>query len=154
ATTLLLLSPIYLFFSRTFLIESTALFFSFMFVASVQTYLNRNRGVDLATATIVGTVAALVKITTFPAFAFAASLLVLRDLAQNAPKWNISFLARRYGLLCIPALVPLLAILAWLAHADMLKSKSLFGQYLTSENLSNFNYGTLAQRLSGTVWRD
>jgi hypothetical protein len=152
--TLLLLSPIYLFYSRTFLIESTALFFSFMFVASVQAYVTKNRGIDLAMATIVGTVAALVKITTFPAFAFAASLLVLRDFVQNGTKWNISFLPRRYGLLCIPALVPLLAILAWIAHADMLKSNSLFGQYLTSGNLSGFNYGTFAQRLSGTLWRD
>jgi hypothetical protein len=154
AATLLLLSPIYLFYSRTFLIESTALFFSFMFVASVQAYLTKNRGIDLAMATIVGTVAALVKITTFPAFAFAASLLVLRDFVQNGTKWNISFLLRRCGLLCIPALVPLLAILAWIAHADLLKSNSLFGQYLTSGNLTGFNYGTLAQRLSGTLWRD
>ncbi len=62
--TLFSLSPVYLFWSRTCMIESTALFFSLLFILQVLRY-DHNSNVSSILFIVTGIIAALVKITTF-----------------------------------------------------------------------------------------
>jgi hypothetical protein len=136
------------------MIESTALFFSIVFVAFMQQYLIERRHSDLVYASVAGSVAALVKITTFPAFVLAAGILVVRDIALKGPAWNFLLLLRRYVVLSIPVMLPIIFTLVWVGHADGLKALGPLNSLLTSSQLTSWNYGTFAQRLSGGLWRD
>ena len=42
----------------------------------------------------------------------------------------------------------------WVSYADAIKSQSAFGVFLTSKNLSQWNFGTWHQRVSAKFWRD
>src|SRR5208282_1028505 len=66
---LFILSPIYLYWGRTFMIETCAVFFSLCWLAYICKYLSEPRPLFLAVATVAGVFGILSKSTTFPAFA-------------------------------------------------------------------------------------
>ena len=78
---LFLASPLYVYWSRTIMIESCALFFSVVGLALVALYLNQaNRSPIVLVLAFVGfSLAALTKGTTYSAYAFLAGLLVLAE---------------------------------------------------------------------------
>ena len=147
------ISPQYVFWSRTFMIESTALFFAATYLAFValaatgETHAGtRGRLLALGIA-LSGTLGALIKVTTFASFLFAAMLLILQKFWKD---WRASKVqAAPLGLLVISAFVmPVAFTYGWTAHADGLKSRNALGFFLTSHALSQWNFGTIAQRLS------
>ena len=147
-------SPLYLFWSRTFMIESCALFFSCLALGLLVGYLQNRATWTAISALLAGTAATLVKATTFPAFAVVGGCLILLDLGRR--------LRDRRGLTelklaLIPGLVittPFLIGYAWVHYSDSLKSANEFGRLLTSANLSSWNFGSLQQRLSSALWSD
>src|SRR5262249_37528880 len=76
---LFLSSPLYLFWSRTVMIESLALFFAALWLALLIALLTMPKPTWSSFITVVatGTIAGLVKITTFPAFLFLGGLFFL-----------------------------------------------------------------------------
>jgi hypothetical protein len=48
--------------------------------------------------------------------------------------------------------IPLLVSIYWNAHADGLKELNPLADFLLSENLTHWNFGTLDQRFSPAVW--
>ncbi|QTL02466.1 phospholipid carrier-dependent glycosyltransferase [Aquabacter sp. L1I39] len=152
---LFLFSPFYVYWSRTFLIESCALFFGISWMAFVARYLARPHWPMLAGAMLTGSLAVLAKSTTFPAFLMLGGLgtmwVLIQGLRSGAPLRSLAVIA---GGTLLAAAIPLALGFAWVAYSDVVKSANEFGRLITSEALSRWNFGTLGQRTSLTLWND
>jgi hypothetical protein len=163
---LLLLSPLYLFWSRAFLMESTALFFSLSYLALTVAVVEKPGPWAAGGALVCGALAALVKITTFAVFLVAVLLVLAAGLSRGVrsgsaePRAAANAPARSRGrvlpqLACMAFLVvvvPVVAGLWWTQFADGVKVANPFGQRLTSAALRDWNFGTLEQRWSAATW--
>lgn len=146
-------APVYLFYSRAFLIESMALLGSVWFVAATVRML-QGRWIWLPVAVLAGIIAALVKITTAMVWMTIAGVwcgVLLWRTGRSAETTNRSRalgIAGR-GLLCA---APAVLTGAWWVHtSDAIKSLSAGGAYLTSEQLGGINFGDLADRFDPTL---
>lgn len=155
----ILINPVLLFWSRTFMIESTALFFSLAFVAAIlaalQAYAQNERRflLFMLCALALGITAGLVKITTFIVYFMVAGLFVLDTLYGYIKR---KFDRRSLMLLVCSAivfLVPIVITYLWVRHSDYEKSLSYLGTMITSNGLNSWNYGTLQQKVSPHVWK-
>lgn len=142
-----LVSPFYLFWSRTFLIESTALFFSMSYLAAALPAVDEARLGRLSAALLFGVVAALVKITT----CFVFSLLILVYLAHIRRRKARLYLARLAILLVG---IPFAAGWIWTRFADAQKALNPIGRHLMTSApvMQRWNYGTFEQRCQGATW--
>ncbi|MEK6706369.1 MAG: phospholipid carrier-dependent glycosyltransferase, partial [Bdellovibrionota bacterium] len=120
---LLLVSPLYLFWSRTFMIESTALFFSIAYLAIVARLFpllggvnTSNRPVWILLAVVCGALGALIKVTTFWGFLLIGTLFVALGMKKDfrdKSRWVSVFLL---------LFIPVVAALLWTRFADAQKS--------------------------------
>ncbi|HEY8381988.1 MAG TPA: hypothetical protein VIL09_07560 [Microvirga sp.] len=151
---LFLASPLYLYWGRAVMIESTALFFSVSWLALLAAFLREPRALLLAGAVAAGCLATLTKATTWPPFA----LLGFGLAAMRAWQWfRAGEIRSRLWVLagCAAlALLPLAAAYEWTAFTDRVKALNPFAARLTSDALTRWNFGTLEQRTSLTFWRD
>jgi hypothetical protein len=151
---LFMTAPMYLYWSRTFLMESCALFFSVMALAFLIAYIRDGRANAAAAATLAGIVAALVKITTFPAFAFVGGCLILLNVGTRFQRKG-PLAALRWAI--VPSLaitLPFVVGSAWVYYSDQVKSAGEFGRLVTSANLVGWNFGSIEQRFSSALWFD
>jgi len=150
---LFLLSPTYHHWSRTVLIESTALFLSLEFLAAYLRWIQTRRMLPLILASAWAALAVLVKVTTFPAFAVAALGLMARDAwaAFNRGEPRPSILMRLL-VAGLPFCVALAILVPWLAVCDTVKLQNPLAATTTSKALAAWNYGSLAQRFSWDLW--
>ncbi|NQW48720.1 MAG: glycosyltransferase family 39 protein [Planctomycetes bacterium] len=152
---LFLISPVYHHWSRTVLIESTAVFLALQFLANYLEWMRSRRVGPLLLACVWAALAVLVKVTTFPAFAVAGVGLVARD-AWLA--WQGGESRRGIGLRLVAAALPFCLALAvlvpWLAACDAIKLQNPLAARTTSQALRGWNYGSLTLRVSGRLWRD
>ncbi|MEO6874087.1 MAG: glycosyltransferase family 39 protein [Opitutaceae bacterium] len=153
-----LVTPVCLFYSRTFMIESCACALAVWFLyAHVRNLQQPNwRGITL-TATL-GVLAALVKITTFALFGAVAVIYTIYRLVESRRRSarpavpHPSFL--RLGIAsALPALLILAVAIGWIAFSDAIKRANPYAAMLTSANLHDWLYGTIAQRLDPAFWR-
>jgi hypothetical protein len=148
---MMLMTPLYLFWSRAFMIESLALLLSMTALAVAARCMRESpRATLLVLGAAFGMLAAMVKITTFFPFALGIGALAVwrwNSLAGEAGGTR----ARQAGaiIFCLVVL-PLIAAIAWTRFADSIKAlnPSAAG-FITSEALQSWNFGTLQQRLSG-----
>jgi hypothetical protein len=152
AAGLLLLSPLYVYWSRAFLIESTALLFSFLFLAWFRRYLLTQRLGYIGLTTVAGTLALLVKVTTFLPFAAAAGLMFAVDATERKAWRRPRHALRVYLPLFIGATISAACLEAWLRHAAQVTASSYLASPLIPARLHGWLYGTLAQRLSIDFW--
>lgn len=152
-------SPYALFWGRSVMIESTAVFFGLVFVWAMARLRSAPRGaprmLGLGMLAVLGAVlSALVKVTTF--FGFAAFVaLAFAWLAVREHGWRPQWLAQHWALIgwgVLAALAVLAVMSQWLSHADALKAQSPLGHEVTSSALSTWNYGTLQQKLDPATW--
>lgn len=150
-----LLCPIYLFYSRTFMIESTALCLSLWFLFFFEQSLDQPRSWRLIAAWMFGALAALTKVTTFAAFAIACALLLLERILtrRRAGESLLPAIGRPLFTAILAASVPLAAGVAWVLYSDHVKELNPYGHFITSGSLRPFNLGTLAQRATYEWWR-
>jgi hypothetical protein len=147
---LLLSSPIYLAYSLSFTIESTALLCSLLYL---YLFVRFERGATypvLALSLVFGVLAALAKATTWVVFAAVISFLLLNQLISGLRQRRLDLrrLLVRAGLL----LVPLVTGLLWAGHGDRLKAQNPIASAITSQSLVAWNYGTISQKLSLADW--
>ena len=153
---LFLLSPLYLFGARTFMIESTALFFAVSFFALAARQWRAPSWPVFLLMVLAATLAALVKITTFFGFGLVSGIYLIsrfdgmRD--GNSPAlWP--WLRR-----CLPAAIAVAVAIAltaaYIHFCDVQKAKTVWGSHLTSQSLSGWNYGNWAQKTSSELWMD
>jgi hypothetical protein len=150
-----LLCPLFLFYSRTVLIESTALCVSLWFLAAFDAALEQPAAVRILGAWVLGAFAAATKITTFAVVAFPA-IAITAALAWQRRRAGLTWAratARPLLLAALLASVPVAVGLAWVIYSDHLKALNPYGEILTSDSLRTFNFGTLPQRLSLPFWQ-
>lgn len=141
-------SPMYLFWSRTFMIESTALCFSMLLMYSFLNLRNKYSSTWMFLAILWGVLAAVTKITTFLPLCLCITLIALYEASKSRPI-DIRKLLR----LALIILIPIGIFLIWNAHADALKNINPIAQgYLDSDSLKKWNFGTLKQRIQVTTW--
>ncbi len=146
---LILTSPIYLFFSRSFLIESCVFCFAMWFLAAYCRYLRNAAAGWLFVAAIAGSLAAAVKPTTMVVFSVAACLFTLRVLFVEAP--DAAQRRRILGRMVALFSVPLVLGLTWLLFAASLRAQNPETAILETI-FGFFGFGDLPQRLSFAYW--
>ncbi|MBI3887198.1 MAG: glycosyltransferase family 39 protein [Opitutae bacterium] len=151
-----LASPTYLFYGRSFMIETTALCFSAWFLYAVTRAVRDLSWRFTALATVCAVLAGLAKVTTLIVFLAPAGLLAWLH-------WRHRWTCRRdhpgafwRASLCAiaPVLVGTIVSAWWVRHGDQVKNSNPFSGFLMSSELTSWNWGTWAQRTSGEVWRE
>ncbi|WP_165813639.1 ArnT family glycosyltransferase [Aliarcobacter skirrowii] len=140
---ILVTSPIFIFWSRTFMIESAGLYFTLMFIMYLLRYDTEN-SISLKILSLIfifGTFAILTKITTLlVGFIFIfLYLLFYGRLKTLFSKKNI------VGILVVGIVITI--GLAWNEFANSIKASNPLSSFVVSSNLTKWNFGTLAQRL-------
>ncbi len=145
---LLLSSPIYLFYGRHFMIETTALCLGVWFLWSfLQTLTTSRIGFGLL-ASLLGVAAGLAKITTFVVFALAAALIMIAVIRQRPREW-----LRLLFWSALVMLLPLTLSYGWVHYADHLKAQNPIGNFLVSSKLTEFNFASPGERFEATIWQ-
>ena len=149
---LLAVSPQYIFWSRTFMIESTAMCLAVVYLMFTVLTLN-NAGTEGKKAWIfgglsafAGALAGVVKVTTYAPFFLGALLLIGCTIWKQ---WD-RFRSRVTLMILLPVcalLIPVVCVAVWTSYADSVKNVSTITQFLTSPLLGGWNFGTLQQRV-------
>lgn len=146
-------SPLYLYWSRTFLIESCALFFAVLWLSMLARYLSSGGWLSIVVATASGCLAVLAKSTTFPAFVLVGGLGAMWVLVGRLRAGQPFARVVKGALpLAICVAVPFAIGFWWVNYSDQIKSLNEFGRSLTSANLSRWNFGAIDQRFSEKLW--
>ena len=127
ALALILASPQYVFWSRTFLVESCAWFMALMWLSLFVRFLRNEHIAHAIAAVSVGLLAVWAKATTFPAFALVGGLLVLpRFWRWLRADRDLRGLASLVGITAVLAL-PFAGGVAWVHFSDSVKRLLLNG---------------------------
>ncbi len=147
---LFLSSPVYLYWSGTFMIESAALFFSICYLYYGTLLFLRNwSNYNLILFSIFLLLALLQKITTaLPTLIILLILILSTSIKPSEFKVRIKFILK----LSLSVIFPVLIAYLWMRYSDFLKEKNPIGQALSSSALSGWNYGSIQQRFSMDLW--
>jgi hypothetical protein len=149
---LLWTSPLSVYWGRTFMIETAALFFSFASIPfGIDLIRREGSWRSAALFALFATAGVLQKATTGgPVLLF----LVLAALLVQVRRGGISVSTFR-ALIYPTAIfsVPLVIGLAWTEYTDFVKAQNPLGAHLTAQGLSTWNFGTLDQKFSFGNWR-
>jgi len=156
ALALILTCPVYIFYSRAFLMESMVLMFSVWFLAAFVRTMRERRFHWLVLCALCGVAAGLIKSLTFfvwlvPAALFGAWYL-WRDLRTRAG-WPAVRRTLAWGLGAV--ILPGLAVYWWVKFTDAIKAGHPSAYIFTSRNLTAGNFGlyNLGARFSFETWR-
>lgn len=147
---LLLLSPIYLFYSRQFLIESLAFAAGMWFLAAFSRAVDFRRPAWILPGILAGAISASVKVTTAATFLIAAALLLVAI-------WNGQRRSRGSGFSmplaagAVLILSTLAAGTAWTMHAKAIRDLNPEADFLRSV-FGAWSFGTPATRFSLRFW--
>lgn len=153
---LLFSSPLYVYWGRTFMIETTAIFFSIAaikyFIDIIQVKNSFKYSLLFLIFIILGI---LQKVTTgLPVLAILGLVyffLSIKELQLNKEENNHStsiFLARKIMLALFYFGVPVAIGIIWTSYTDHIKTLNSLGVNLTSSALASWNWGSLSQRIS------
>jgi hypothetical protein len=152
---LVLACPVYIFYSRAFLMESMELMCCAWFLFGFVRLLDRQRWYWFVLTAIAGSGAALIKSATLaiwllPAAGYGAWML-WRDLRAGRG-WGPPLATAFWGLAGVG--VPLGLLQLWMGVADSIKAVHASAWIFTSGNLSAGNWGLtdIAARFSGRTW--
>jgi len=166
---LTLSSPLYIFWSNAFLIESTGLFLALAMIASVVRGHEIKSARWLMAGLLFGVLAILCKATTWAVAAGAGGLLLI--FRDGWPQWRAWFrrgeeeapggTPRPRGAAILAAaslclLLPFIAGKLWLNYGDSIKSANPFARDILlsgTAHTSNWFYGTLEQKLDPATWQ-
>jgi hypothetical protein len=142
---LYLACPFCIFWARTFMIESTALFFSLCWLAAFVVHRRSGAMLPATLSLICGILAILAKATTFLGIGTVAGCFVALDLFRwfkhRAPP------IRRIAVGICLCFIPLLVGYTWVEISDHIKWPNSYGTMLDSKSLMSWNFGSLGQRL-------
>jgi|SRR5579863_2193760 len=147
-TCLILSCPIYLFWPRTFLIETCVLALSLWYVYFTLQAATSRRPWELAAGAVLGVLAAMVKITTFvPFWVLAASWLLATAWQRKLSKKSVVVI----GSVLIAG--PVIAGYAWTELATHVNQQnSLMASFYYPSAVSQWVFGTLSDRFSPMLW--
>jgi hypothetical protein len=145
-------SPFYLFWSRSFMIESTALAFGLGAILFLIKSIEEEKVGYICLATVLGVMSSLTKVTTYGiclSFMSLVFLILLFERYKGRKKISYSKLFVFYALV---TLIPLVVAVSWNHHADFLKSQNSLATFIISGNLSSWNFGTFETKLALKTW--
>lgn len=161
---LFLASPIYLYWNRTFMIESMALFLTLSALCCYIKSRTSKRISDSASGIVLDpflwglmfflTLALITKVTTsftiFIVIGLDLTLLLAQRFVWSTPVTEKSL----HWLFAVAAILvsSFAVLLMWTSHADALKAANPIGIELTSGNLKNWNFGRLKDLFSYELW--
>ncbi|MBA4135762.1 MAG: hypothetical protein C0518_00435 [Opitutus sp.] len=158
ALAFVLSSPIYLFYTRAMMIETTALCFSVWFLCLFCRGLEPENWRALSGAAACAVLAGLTKVTTFAVYCVPAAVIAV-VAAWRAARAGLPLPAalvaarRRLAVAAVPMGLGLAAALWWTAHSDAIKLQNPFTTFLTSTELRQWNFGTAALRMEANFWK-
>jgi hypothetical protein len=145
-------SPIYLFWGRTFMIETAALFFAFAAVPYALDIFEPNpRWRSVALYILFATLAALQKLTTG-----GPVILVMGCMWLVVWWWRGGLRVSSWKATLVAVIafgVPMLVAYVWVQYSDAVKTANPFGSQLTSASLREWNFGTLEQKLAFATYK-
>ena len=151
-------SPFYVFMSRLVLMESTALFFSLIYLDSVLALwtdreVNSRFWRHTILAAVCGMLASMTKVTTFTPYWVLAVGIIAWKLGKQRPCTRRDVF--RFGAITLAwVLLPAAATGLWVRFSDAIKRENPITVNLTSGALKTWNFGTLHQRLQfHEYWR-
>jgi CTP:molybdopterin cytidylyltransferase MocA len=136
--------PLYLFYPRAIMIESTALCFSLWFVLALWRHADHGAIGWLAVALMSGMLAAVVKLTTFAVFLGPAAIVLVMafvDGRRRPAAWG----AAAAGL-------ALLAGVGWSRYADAVKARNPLAGFLRSSEIGPWAFGDFGDRFRLPLW--
>lgn len=148
---LLLTSPLNVYWGRTFMIETAALFFTLACLPFAIDLIRGAGGWRSVALFVVFAIAGVLQksTTTGPVLLFLALAATVVHVGQS----GVSVQTVRRLLPAALAIGGVLAVgLAWAHYADLVKMENPFGKQLTSRGLATWNFGTVAQRLDPVTW--
>jgi len=152
---LLLSSPLYLYWGRSFMIETTAVFFA---VAGIACFIEF-RAAPTHWRAGLGFVA-LMALSILQKATTALPVLAVLALLEGA-RWILGFArdrrlppVRDMAAMVLAIAVPVAIGVAWTLYTDHVKELNPFGRQLTSAALSAWNWGGLEHRLGAPLYRD
>ncbi len=152
---LVVLCPVYIFYSRAFLMESMELMCCAWFLVGYVGMMERRRWTWFLLATVAGTGASLIKSATYAVWlvpaAACAAVWLWRDFRSGAG-WRRLAETTFWGLAGV--VVPLGALRLWIELTDPLKAAHASAWIFTSANLSLGNWGLddFSARFSAKTW--
>ena len=146
--------PVYLFYSRAFLIESMALMFAVWFLTAIFIGLKRDHRGWLGAAVVTGTLAGLVKVTTLLLFLAPLGVALVWQiwLGLRGPEAGRPIAWHRLRQAALTLVLPLAASTAWVLYADAVKLHNPAADMLRSGPQRSYNFGQLSDRFSGDYW--
>lgn len=157
---LLFSSPLYLYWGRTFMIETAAIFFS---IAAIKYFIDiaqaRNTVKYSSLYLFFIILSILQKATTgFPVLAILGLVyffLSIKELQLNIANNKLltnTFIAKKVMLALLYFALPLAIGIIWTLYTDQIKSLNGLGLNLTSSALNSWNWGSVSQRLSSDLY--
>jgi 4-amino-4-deoxy-L-arabinose transferase-like glycosyltransferase len=144
-------APLYIFWSGTFLIESTALFFALCFVYyAIDAVQGQASNAALAKMAWWLSLALLQKITTVLPLLTIVFVILAINLIRSSRVRHPAYLLK----MALATGLPLLLGYLWIAYSDHIKELNPIGTMLTSQALKTWNFGWLEQRFSTGLWID
>ena len=138
-------SPYYLYWARTFSIETLAIFLMLAAIPYALDLAQPNPNLKTALfASLFATLGMLQKITTGAPVVMVMGLVVMATVfGRSGAKLPT---ARQIAAFLIAFLPPIVAGLAWTYYTDLVKEANALGRELTSQKLMQWNFGTIEQR--------
>ncbi len=151
---LALVSPEYVFWSRTLMIESTATALCVGYLWLMARHLRTRDATSAVVGMLLGSLGAAVKVTTFLPFCLVAAVMLFAKEGLPRPGtfggWvqRTSFAAVSFGI------VPLAALVGWTRYADAVKALNAWGAEMVSntEHMRKWSFGTWSQRVDASTW--
>ncbi len=148
-----LVTPVYLFYARTVLIETTALSLALWFLHAYVRGLETRRWCWVLAAAGFGALAAMVKVTTVVPAATAGALWALVALGRAIRSRERAVIVCTGAALLLPALATVGAAWWWVDYADAVKAANPLAAHLRSAHLGAWTFGSLQQRLDPATWQ-
>ncbi len=152
---LVLATPVYIFYSRSFLMDVTTMMFSAWFLACFVEAMKTRRLGWLVAASLTGTAAGLIKslvffVWLFPAFLFGAWCLWQDFREKRGGRAMVETMVWGVGAVVAPAV----AVTWWVRFTDAIKEENPSTVFMTSKNLTEGNFGMyeLGARVSRETW--
>ena len=151
-------------FSTEILIDYTSVALALGYIFWIKKYLDSPGNFLLfILAILFGSLGAMIKITTMPIVIIPAILITANGIQTwgvksedlTAPKELFAKISKRklsFLLLAAIAILPILSAGLWTKFADTIKRSNIFTLWLTSTNLTVWNFGRLDQKTSFTNW--
>ncbi len=152
---LVLATPVYLFYARSFLMDVTTMMLSAWFLACFVEAMKTRRFGWLVAASLTGTAAGLIKslvffVWLFPAFLFGAWCLWQDFRSKRGGRAMVETVVWGVGAVVAPAV----AVTWWVRFTDAIKEENPSTVFMTSKNLTEGNFGMyeLSARVSRETW--